>query len=162
MITDQDYWDEQQKLIESQAAEIAELDALRNDAVLRLDTYKALCDQMGNALEYYQQGIEMLDAVAKVASDAENLVISQKDEIAALTAKLEAAEQDAARYRFWKYWWMNSENKISQLPGAVLEHLRDTGLDASFDAAIASTKPDSCWRLPQYPLRSTCLSELAQ
>lgn len=38
-------------LIESQAAEIAELDALRNDAVLRLDTYKALCDQMGNALE---------------------------------------------------------------------------------------------------------------
>ena len=29
-------------LIESQAAEIAELDALRNDAVLRLDTYKAL------------------------------------------------------------------------------------------------------------------------
>ena len=29
-------------MLESQAAEIAELDALRNDAVLRLDTYKAL------------------------------------------------------------------------------------------------------------------------
>ena len=43
-------------LIESQAAEIAELDALRNDAVLRLGTYKALCDQMAtvmtNAVEH--------------------------------------------------------------------------------------------------------------
>ena len=43
-------------MLESQAAEIAELDALRNDAVLRLDTYKALCDQMAtvmtNAVEH--------------------------------------------------------------------------------------------------------------
>lgn len=38
--------------IKAQAAEIAELDALRNDAVLRLDKYKALCDQMGNALHF--------------------------------------------------------------------------------------------------------------
>jgi hypothetical protein len=37
MITDQDYWDEQQKLIESQAAEI--------------EKYKALCDQLRDALE---------------------------------------------------------------------------------------------------------------
>lgn len=33
MITDQDYWDEQQKLIESQAAEIAELREERAKAV---------------------------------------------------------------------------------------------------------------------------------
>ena len=43
-------------MLESQAAEIAELDALRNDAVLRLDTYKALRDQMAtvmtNAVEH--------------------------------------------------------------------------------------------------------------
>ena len=39
--------------IESQAAEIAELDALRNDAVLRLDTYKALCGQMAYAMEMH-------------------------------------------------------------------------------------------------------------
>ncbi len=66
---------------------------------------------------------ETLDAVAKVASDAEKLVISQRDEIATLTAKLEAAEQDAARYRFWKDWWMDSEGEISQLPGLCLSTL---------------------------------------
>ncbi len=45
---------------------------------------------------------ETINAVTGIASDAEKLVISQRDEIAALTAKLEAAEQDAARYRFLK------------------------------------------------------------
>ena len=58
MVTDQDYWDEQQKLIESQAAEIASLNAdvehYKSGLTTAIETIKSLeklCDQLGSALD---------------------------------------------------------------------------------------------------------------
>ena len=66
MVTDQDYWDEQQKLIESQAAEIDRLEnkvdqlEWENKGVAEwrdvAKEYKSLCDQMACQLEgHYSQ-----------------------------------------------------------------------------------------------------------
>lgn len=73
-LADESKWEriewEAADLIESQAAEIAELDALRNDAVLRLDKYKSLCDQMGNALKFFEPFHEEFEDLQITALEA--------------------------------------------------------------------------------------------
>ena len=68
-------------VLKKQAAEIAELDALRNDAVLRLDKHQALCDQMGDALELMlKSATHYGEAWAKCyVADYETVAIDSKD-----------------------------------------------------------------------------------
>lgn len=65
--------------LEAKDKELVELDALRNDAVLRMDTYKALCDQMANALD-------QLTFVMDLRLDDGDLSSETRDAFSALAA----------------------------------------------------------------------------
>lgn len=47
-----------------------------------------------------------------------------------------AQDQEAARYRYLKNWWMNEESDTRQLPAIVEIYLDDLCLDEAIDAAI--------------------------
>lgn len=61
------------------------------------------------------------------------------DKLYASPGKAEA--EDAARWRFWKNWWMHdSEGRCYHLPEAVISALEGLDLDGAMDAAMERDK----------------------